>query len=316
MENKNEELDFLVKYPSLINHFEKSAIELSIAHNPWVKKDSYVVYEKLHGSNTQIIITRDKAEYCSRIKNHGSVIEDIDYFGFNKIGHEYDALIDAFRAELLNENTEVVSVTLYGEFFGGGIQKGINYGTKKRLSFFDIAVNGKLLSQRLFLGYMRMLGFEHLISPILAELVSFEVALAVSNCLSSELSPTGDTMEGTVIKPMNIPYLRNDRPFYIKNKNEKFKERKKNRTRVKDVDPIVEEVTNLFLEYINENRLMNVCSKHGFPKTSKDIGVYIRLLLEDAAEDFYREHPYRNMEKIINKCGCYCVPHIKKFIGY
>jgi hypothetical protein len=52
----------------------------------------------------------------------------------------------------------------------------------------------------------------------------------------------------------------------------------------------------LFLPYINENRVLSVFSKEGEIQRPEQIGQYIKLVMEDAKEDFELENDLSNTD--------------------
>jgi hypothetical protein len=51
----------------------------------------------------------------------------------------------------------------------------------------------------------------------------------------------------------------------------------------------VNELKTIFNEYLNENRVLSVFSKEGEIENTSDIGKYIKLVLDDAKEDFFKD---------------------------
>ncbi|MDR2586004.1 MAG: hypothetical protein LBC84_07300, partial [Prevotellaceae bacterium] len=108
-------------------------------------------------------------------------------------------------------------------------------------------------------------------------------------------------------------YLHNGARILLKNKNERFAEKKsiKKRTPKLFVEPSYsKELNNLLLvveEYVTKNRLNNVVSKIGQISVPKDTGKLIGLFSKDVLDDFLKEHssPYALLEKseqkILNK---------------
>jgi Rnl2 family RNA ligase len=97
--------------------------------------------------------------------------------------------------------------------------------------------------------------------------------------------------EGIVIKPTKNYQSPNGELFWIKKKNDKFKEIQKApkipkppqaRTKVDDTHDV-------FLGYITDNRLQNVFSKYGMIPDKTKIGDYIKYLIEDARLDFEKD---------------------------
>lgn len=102
--------------------------------------------------------------------------------------------------------------------------------------------------------------------------------------------------EGVVIRPVEPCYLRNGSRVIIKNKNERFAEKKSGKKRNKlFAEPVSfsDALKSLILEaetYVNENRLANVVSHIGEVHLPKDFGKVMGLLSKDVLADFLKEH--------------------------
>ena len=77
----------------------------------------------------------------------------------------------------------------------------------------------------------------------------------------------------------------------IKKKNKKFldKHNKVNKEK-KDIPATALAWHKEFLEYITENRLIDLFAKRGKIERMDQIGDYIRWMIEDAKEDFLKDH--------------------------
>ena len=127
---------------------------------------------------------------------------------------------------------------------------------------------------------------------MVATVKGLDNALNYNINIPSLINPVeGNIMEGVVIKPEFKLYSnRHGKPFYIKKKSEKFKERSES-PEPKTVDNAVVGFNHLFKMYINENRLDSVISKNGPIEEPNQIGEYIKLVLADSKEDFLKDFP-------------------------
>lgn len=298
------------KYNSLINHYMEQVIHDAFMYNPRLKKDKYIVYEKLDGSNVSFAITKDSVSYCSREKTISNDPTKVGFHGLGGILENYQGIINEIQ-KILKKSNETQLITLYGEFFGRGIQKRIDYGDEKRVLFYDVAIDGVIQPQFMFLELMKFHGYEDLICPIEGIYDTFEEAMAVANDMPSNLSPTEWIREGNVIKPYTeYPTMGNDKVFMVKNKNTKFSEKKPKTPLTEEEIALMKEkevINAKFVEYINSNRLDSVLSKEDIEVSKKTMGKLIPKLLNDAREDFLLENEeYANMpniEKILAKLG-------------
>jgi len=175
---------------------------------------------------------------------------------------------------------------------GPGIQKGVNYGAKKRIFFFGYMVNDELQSWYDFLLFANDLGFWQHLVPIIGLVGGLAAASEFSPELITALNPLGgDICEGIVIQPYKKTYInRGGKRFLLKKKNEKFIEKAKARKPPSPGDPEIERLNAEFKLYITDNRLQGIFSKHGEIEEPSQIGDYIRLMLNDAKEDFLADH--------------------------
>lgn len=100
--------------------------------------------------------------------------------------------------------------------------------------------------------------------------------------------------EGVVIKPVFPIWFKNGERVILKNKNEKFKEKKKIKSNeIKTAEPLNEkekEVLTRFYESITINRFMSVCSKEQ-PTSDKEFGKILGLFMKDINDEVVKENP-------------------------
>jgi len=136
---------------------------------------------------------------------------------------------------------------------------------------------------------------------------------------ATKYEPGENLMEGMVVKPYGKLLMdRNGSPFYFKVKNEKFKERQK---AVKIPIQISNEALALrllFEGYLTENRIQSVFSKFGKIENKSDLGKYLSLVVQDAKEDFYKDHEVildpKEEKAIFRSAGKLLIPMLMKEI--
>jgi Rnl2 family RNA ligase len=159
---------------------------------------------------------------------------------------------------------------VYGELFGQGIQKGINYG-KKRFAAFDIWHNG-------FLNYDDFVTLcDKFDIARCAEIArgSFDDLLSIDPAFPTKMSDCGatDIAEGFVMKPVVEAFTEFGRAI-LKKKSAKFLEKavkeKSNKPTLSDEQ---NEVLSVCLSYLCPNRVSSAVSKHGekFPIILKEV---------------------------------------------
>jgi len=181
---------------------------------------------------------------------------------------------------------------MFGELYGQNIQKGVDYGPSKRISFFGVMIDGKLISSS-WLTIFAMLGeIMDLLVPRVELIEGLGAALAVDTNFPTMINPTeGNICEGVVIQPYHKVYrLANGTTFMLKKKNEAFLERTKAPKPKVPVDSEVARLHGMFEEYVNDNRIQSVFSKWGCIEEPKQIGEYIHLIISDAVDDFIKDH--------------------------
>jgi len=280
-----------IKYNSIDNHYNTKLLSKWTARFPALNQCVYVLQEKIHGSNFSVEFTPEGEVHLgkrsSRIGPHTK---------FYNVHNAWNNIKDTLAmlpgiASLYN------GITLHGELFGGNVQKGVDYGKEQRILFFDIRYNGVLQSQKEFATFFENHLIDHLAVPNIAYVTGLEAALQHNETFDSFVLRKADNKaEGFVIKPYNHVYLwpETGSPFFLKKKSEAFKEKEKGKKKFINLDRSVSQEALLlkgeFLRYLNMNRLNNVISKLGPIETEKQIGKYIKTLLDDAKDDFIKEN--------------------------
>jgi Rnl2 family RNA ligase len=215
---------------------------------------------------------------------------------------------------------------IYGEMFGGAyphkdvqkekvstIQKGVYYCPNHEFYGFDIYVSepsGKhYLSVEETNKFFESNGF--LYAKTLFE-GTLDECLNYPNKFPSQISqwlgypPIEDNIcEGVVIRPVVPTYIGYGDRVLIKNKNERFAEKKNYKKRLKEAkpDPVYSDALNALIAkgslYVTENRLNNVVSHIGQVSMPKDLGKLIGMYSKDIIDDFIKESTadYNSLEK-------------------
>ena len=264
---------------------------------PELRNETYVLQEKIHGANVSWVFEPDGT---MSIAKRGSIIKDENFYNHKLMYELYGDVIILLRDYAYDNNC---SMNIYGEWFGEGIQKGVNYGPGKQLRFFDVIVNDVLLTPFEVDDLFSLLNIEDMMVPVLGQVDTLRKALDFPiEKVVTDIYPEGkSTIEGIVIKPYYNTFFEFNDPdgpstklgstFYLKKKSDEFKEKQsKKRKPGVNQPPHVERIKNNFSDYITENRLSNVFSKHGEIQSDKDIGKYIKLMLEDAKEEFTKDY--------------------------
>lgn len=301
------------KYNSIENSFDRKFMEKVMVEMP--ADLEYVVQEKVHGANTSFLCDGNEVKFAKRT----SVLAEEENF------YEYAELLETYKDRVLSlfgrvkaRYPEISHVSVFGEMFGGRyphsdvkashgctlIQKGVFYAPEHEFYAFDIYLfegeNSRFLpveeTNELFEAegffYAKTL-FRGTLTECLKYPNAFESKIAESLGLPAI---ENNICEGVVIRPVVPMYLRNGSRVLIKNKNERFSEKKSVKTRnqlLAEPVPYSEALKNLLIEaevYVTENRLTNVVSHIGEVQFPKDFGKVMGLFSKDVLDDFLKEH--------------------------
>ena len=292
--------DEFLKFHSIENTYQTIFIEKAVNYYPELEKCKYILTEKIHGCNMQVAFIPVVAN-----GHHGIQMK----FGRRRAwldkGEKFNGMIPRFN-EMINTGqfnhmafgklalaTNSV-VRLYGEFFGDGIGKGIEYDLGKKFRFFRYSVDGVMATPWEFYRFMNDIGNSALASPIRYMADGIDEALAFDvETLITILGPwrKDNFAEGVVISPYAENFeLPSGKTFVLKKKHSKFAEIKNTPKERKPLDSDVEHLRKCFRAYVTDNRLQNVFSKEGKPEEAKDIGKFVKFLIEDAREDFLKDY--------------------------
>lgn len=295
------------KYSSLENHYNGKFIE-KIRNAGFDVTEPWVAREKIHGTNFSIIIERD-AVTCA--KRTGPILAGEDFFGYEIVLKKYNDSIKSVQHTI----KEGSSMQIFGEFAGGGIQKGVDYG-EKDFYVFDILVKTAEGTNQFVDDYMmeqicNTFGFK--LAPLLGR-GKFDDLIQLPNMLdvvvndynelaANEGIPVANKQvwkavvaedniaEGYVLKPCYPKFFPNGSRVAIKCKNSKFSEKSKSDKPIKPKVELTEQDNKVYFDfesYINVNRINNVVSKIGKPGP-KDFGKVMGLTVKDLLEEAERE---------------------------
>lgn len=282
-------MDF-IKYNSIENHYNLKFLN----RIPDEYKNSiWITLEKLDGANLVIGIFPNVPIKIGRRTawlNEGEKFYDV----WNTIS-KYQDILNYFQS-IVNLSNE--PILFYGELYGRGVQKRIDYGPDQYFKCFDVVVNNKQLSYfeyfHFFEYHSEFVNLNNFFMTTNNEYYSLQEALMVDVD-----SKNTDKLisEGVIIKPyLKDLRLQDGSRIIIKKKSIAFSD--KNESFSENNKPIVNsEVFNLnmlFRNYISKNRMLDLFSKYGEISDIKEIGKYIPLFIEDAKTDFNKEHQIPN----------------------
>jgi Rnl2 family RNA ligase len=304
------------KYSSIENSYRQSVIDEIFARG--MDREEWVVTEKVHGSNFSFWMDNVGLR-CA--KRSGFLTPHENFFGWKTVVEAYDIHLsvlyqvccsmihDLVREEVIELTDDNIEVVLYGELFGGmynhpevepypnasKVQKGVSYCPWNDFYAFDLKINGAFLAYDLFEEIISATGFHYAKSLFRGP---FNQCLKYPNDLPTQLPKKmglpeieGNISEGVVLKPAKPLFFPNGSRVLLKNKNEKFREKKHKKKAPKPEVVLTDEemeVINLANDLTNDNRLRNVLSKIG-EVNDKMFGKVLGMLCQDIMEDLHKE---------------------------
>lgn len=301
------------KYNSIDNSFEEkfmSKVRLEMPHDL-----QYVVQEKVHGTNVSFICDGKEVKFAKRT---AFVSVGENFYDYEELLERYHSKVLELFAKVKEQYPQMIQMTLFGEMFGGLyphsevlenksvrlIQQGVYYTPNHELYCFDILVvtetenfflsvedaNTLFESEKLFYA-------KTLFKGSLDECLDYPNAFPTKVAEWLGFPAINDNIcEGVVIRPVVPKFFRNGSRVLIKNKNERFSEKKKGGhkglklPKVKMNDAVLQPVLEEMELYITENRLNNVLSHIGEVDWSKDVFMVMGALSKDVLVDFMKEH--------------------------
>lgn len=277
------------KYPSLTNAYKQEFIFKAMETVP--DDILWYVTEKVHGANFQIMMYGDEVAVASR-----NGISDLSFFNLE---HSEEFMIEYERCiYLLSHLREIygkVNISIFGEVYGGKIQKGIFYSDAKRFRVFDITIDGIFLDRNDCLEYYDKFNIEYCTTIIQGTLQEcLEHSNQFDSLIDAELTQEevreGNTCEGIVIRPV-IPYYTSKGEFIaIKNKNDKWVEKSRLPKVSKQDITLPNEYMKIYTvmdQYITLNTVNSAISKIGremkfIPELMKELNTdIIKSVMDD-----------------------------------
>ena len=280
------------KYSSIENSYQQKSIHYNLNKHPELLTCQYVLQEKIDGANFQIFITADNIQYGKR---SAFLKPDDNFYGWQDVVKHYSNIVENLQIDVIKNNWE--SIRLFGELFGPGIQSRIDYCDEKRILIYDMELDGKKLDANQLQTFFRCRDIAYWLVPEVATVVDLQAALdfdveSLTTMIDTNVEHKGvRIMEGIVIKPAFGSFGESVSHFYLKKKHPKFAEIMKTKI-PKEREPISEELQEVISKwstYLNDNRLKSVFSKEGEIEKPQQMGAYIKFMVEDAKEDFFKD---------------------------
>ena len=280
------------KWCSIENVYRQKEIAWWLEQYPELADETYVITEKIHGSSFQWYL-RPHQEIQAGSRNQllkmngsfqGAVIADLL--------KDHDHLLSKLQRMVDARN---YTLRLFGELYGKGIQKGVDYGEHKHVLYFGAYMNKEMVPFSVVTAFVID---PTMVVPVVGMVEGLSTALAFDTQFDSKVLGKPDNLcEGVVIQPYSHVYESHQgSKFLLKKKNEMFKE-KASAPKSHKMGSEVAQLHAAFMLYITDNRLQSVFSKHGEIDRPGQIGDYIHLVLADAKEDFLKDHNLGELEQ-------------------
>ena len=194
------------KYPSLGNIQFSNFLEKFRTAFPELEHETYVIQEKLDGTNMQLFFQPHKAVIVGN-RNRLISVEN-DHFDFVKHLDKFPWLQKAQQYV----DKHGVTIRLYGEHYGKGISSVVDYGKVHYFTVFDLERNGRMLTPKTAQILCKMMGIEKNFIRFMAIVKGLYTALAYnenfkttygrSTEIEAKAKPYQFKSKGIVIKPL------------------------------------------------------------------------------------------------------------------
>jgi len=270
------------KYSSIGNHYNTKLDKLLINTN---NNQEWILTSKIHGTHFAISIFFDGQEM---VVDYGKrtmyLSENINFFEHKNVVKDYQNVINTIADFYKNKHKHIV---LECEMFGDGIQKEIRYSKHKQIVFYDLFLDGELISPKKTKELFNELGLsEYYIKDYGVKTLKEALEFDVENAKSLYGS---DMIEGIVIKPYDLKF-NGANTYYIKKKSIKFNDKsgvnkKNSNKKVKFNNPLIP----IYSAYITTHRINSIISREGGVKSHQEISKFITIIHSDATKDFISE---------------------------
>lgn len=233
-------------------------------------KECYAM-EKIHGTSSHININKS-----------------VSYFSG---GSSHEKFVDLFNSEELLQRAEGVICTIYGEAYGGKLQKMSNtYGKEMKFIAFDVKIHTEEMSSWLDVPraceFCTKLGLDFVdFKKIKTDLdaIDFERDRDSTQAIRNGCGP-GHMREGVVLRPLIELRKNNDKRIIVKHRREEFSETKSPRSMDPEKLKVLEDAEKIAEEWVTPNRVEHVLQKINEPCMEK-----MREIIAAMQEDVKRE---------------------------
>lgn len=301
------------KYASIENSYKENYINKIIEQGYGNKE--YVVLSKTDGANFSFICNGKQVIQASRNDKVNT-----DFFNCQLVVDKYaKEVLKLF--ELINTDSELEQLQLYGELIGDGINNRVKYCSGREFLAFDLLVTYKFPvvnnNKNIIINYDKFKYYlRYTIIPLAPEHFKGNLRDCLDYCnnnlIFNSLIPKlldneykdleVNKEEGYCIKPIEYLTLKTGDRVILKCKSPEFKE-SSNKVKTTKVSNLTEEennILNILNSLITDSRIYSVISKIG-QLTTNDFGKVLGLYIKDVIEEFSKDNDVNLVTKTINK---------------
>lgn len=205
------------EYPKIETLFERKedfTVSDVLKHPVLGTISSWTVTEKVDGTNIRVHLDAANAMSIGGRTANAQINGDL-------VKHLY-ATFNPDKLAGLRKDPDPVSITLYGEGYGAGIQKGAAYRPDKGFILFDVLIDGRWwLDDDAVTGIAAKLGIQRV--PILGK--GWDIGTIVEYVRTGQKSVVGEgrcPMEGVVARPISTLFDARGRRIILKLKTRDY----------------------------------------------------------------------------------------------
>lgn len=265
------------------------------------KIKQWAVTEKVHGANFSFIYDVSSKQF-TYAKRTGLLTEEDNFFGYKQIIPNIQPKISEIVNDVLKNYKECLSITVFGELFGEGVQSGIYYSPKLHFYAFDIYVT--CITNAFYLDFDESIKLFDRVNILYSKPLkiynSYEKAIQHKIGFNSTIPELLDITYESENKAEGIVVRSMKNHFITKIKIPEFSESKYDDNNYQDVTLSQLDIYKLKSEqHITTNRLNNAISKIGCFNEHKE-EIY-ELMVNDILDEINGYHIYGLHEWILNK---------------
>ena len=318
-------MDTFKKYGSIDNSYQRKLLDKYRLYGFDKKEVSWVLLEKVHGSNFSATIVNNEVIWGKRTSFLKTIEEQKDFNDSDIVVKKYSGCAKSIYQNMVKLYPDVESVHIYGELYGGiypgyetdkFIQKGIYYSSNIDFIVFDICYSKIITVENemkesvdkliyTYLDHTDVVSIcDGLNMPVLKPIKTgtFDEILSIDpDTFESEIyllhnlpKIDGNIAEGFVLKPNKTVRMPSGSRCIVKNKSKGFAEmthvKVKTHKKSTPLSPETIAAIDTSLCYVTKARIGSVESKLG-KKEKDNMRKLTGIIVSDAMKDIKKDHP-------------------------